>query len=109
MESTPHDANAKTALRLGCGSRPARNTKKHKVLLKILKSLPKGNRTRYSLTGGDKITARYLFAEYFDFYFEVKLWLATNRKPVIKDQWNGMWDRVKLIPSPYFDTLTEMD
>ena len=50
------------------------------------------------LTGGDKITARYLFAEYFDFYFEGKLWLATNHKPVIKDQSNGMWDRVKLIP-----------
>jgi putative DNA primase/helicase len=51
-----------------------------------------------SLTGGDKITARYLFNEYFDFYFEGKLWLATNHKPVIKDQSNGMWDRVKLIP-----------
>lgn len=51
-----------------------------------------------SLTGGDRITARYLFNEYFDFYFEGKLWLATNHKPVIKDQSNGMWDRIKLIP-----------
>jgi putative DNA primase/helicase len=51
-----------------------------------------------SLTGGDKITARYLFNEFFDFYFEGKLWLATNHKPVIKDQSNGMWDRIKLIP-----------
>src|SRR5690606_20900317 len=51
-----------------------------------------------SLTGGDKITARYLFNEFFDFYFEGKLWLATNHIPVIKDQSNGMWDRIKLIP-----------
>lgn len=51
-----------------------------------------------SLTGGDKITARYLFHEFFDFYFEGKLWLATNHKPVIKDQSDGMWDRVRIIP-----------
>lgn len=59
-----------------------------------------------SLTGGDKITARFLFGEYFDFYFEGKLWIATNHKPDIRDQSSGMWDRVKLIP---FTTTIEKE
>lgn len=51
-----------------------------------------------ALSAGDKVSARFLFGEYFDFYFTGKLWIATNHKPTITDYSKGFWDRVKLIP-----------
>lgn len=53
-----------------------------------------------ALSAGDKVSARFLFAEYFDFYFTGKLWIATNHKPTITDHSKGFWDRVKLVPFP---------
>lgn len=50
------------------------------------------------LSGGDKISARFLFGEWFDFYFSGKLWIATNHKPTITDHSKGFWDRLKIIP-----------
>jgi putative DNA primase/helicase len=50
------------------------------------------------LTGGDVVTARFLFSEYFDFYFSGKIFIATNHLPAILDTSQGFWDRVKLIP-----------
>lgn len=51
-----------------------------------------------ALSAGDKVTARFLFGEFFDFFFSGKLWIATNHKPTITDHSKGFWDRVKLIP-----------
>lgn len=51
-----------------------------------------------ALSAGDKITARFLFGEFFDFYFSGKLWIATNHKPQITDHSKGFWDRLKIIP-----------
>jgi putative DNA primase/helicase len=51
-----------------------------------------------ALSAGDQMTARFLFGEYFDFYFTGKLWIATNHKPTITDHSKGFWDRLKLIP-----------
>ena len=50
------------------------------------------------LTGGDRISARYLYGEFFEFTPEFKLFLATNHKPEIRGTDNGIWDRIKLIP-----------
>lgn len=50
------------------------------------------------LSAGDQVTARFLFGEFFDFYFTGKLWIATNHKPVVTDASRGFWDRVKLVP-----------
>jgi putative DNA primase/helicase len=50
------------------------------------------------LTGQDTISARFLFAEYFDFKPQFKLFLGTNHKPVIKDTSHAMWRRIRLIP-----------
>ncbi|MBI4595133.1 MAG: hypothetical protein HY730_02015 [Candidatus Tectomicrobia bacterium] len=50
------------------------------------------------LTGGDKITARFLRAEFFEFYPLFKIWLSTNHKPVIRGTDNAIWDRIRLIP-----------
>ena len=50
------------------------------------------------LTGGDTITARRLYHESFTFQPTHKLWLAFNHKPIIADDSEGMWRRVRLIP-----------
>ncbi len=51
-----------------------------------------------TLTGGDEITARFLHKEFFTFRPTVKLVLAVNHKPVIRDDSFGMWRRVRVVP-----------
>jgi putative DNA primase/helicase len=51
-----------------------------------------------TLTGGDKISARFLFQEFFQFTPTWKLWLATNHKPEIRGTDLAIWSRPKLIP-----------
>jgi putative DNA primase/helicase len=50
------------------------------------------------LTGGDPVTARFLRRENFDFIPVLKLWFATNHRPVIRDTSDGIWRRVLLLP-----------
>jgi putative DNA primase/helicase len=50
------------------------------------------------LTGQDRISARFLYAETFEFVPEFKLWMATNYKPVIRGTDPAIWDRIRLIP-----------
>lgn len=49
-------------------------------------------------TGGDPITARFLFGENFTFQPVGKLWLAANSKPAISERNHAAWRRVQLIP-----------
>lgn len=58
------------------------------------------------LTGGDIITARFLYGEFFDFRPEAKFWMTTNHRPVIKGSDDAVWDRVRLIP---FDNVVPPD
>jgi putative DNA primase/helicase len=51
-----------------------------------------------NLTGRDTVTARFLFAEHFDFRPEFKLWMSTNNKPVIYGTDDAIWDRIRMIP-----------
>ena len=51
-----------------------------------------------SLTGGDRITARYLFQNSFEFEPTHKILLATNHRPTIKGTDWGIWRRLNLIP-----------
>jgi putative DNA primase/helicase len=51
-----------------------------------------------SWTGGDSITARFLFGENFTFRPQGKLWLAANNKPAIAERNYAAWRRVRLIP-----------
>ena len=53
------------------------------------------------VTGGDKIAARFLNKEFFEFVPEFKLFLATNHKPVIKGTDHAIWRRIRLIPFLY--------
>lgn len=50
------------------------------------------------LTGGDTVTARYLYGKEFEFKPEFKLWLATNHKPIIRGTDDGIWRRLMLVP-----------
>ncbi len=50
------------------------------------------------LTGGDRVTARFLYGKDFEFKPEFKLWIAANHKPVIRGTDTGIWRRVHLIP-----------
>ena len=50
------------------------------------------------LTGGDKVTARFLYGKDFEFRPEFKILMVTNCKPVIRGTDQGIWRRVKLIP-----------
>ena len=51
-----------------------------------------------SWTGGDPVTARFLFGENFTFQPQGKLWLAANNKPAITERNHAAWRRVRLIP-----------
>lgn len=51
-----------------------------------------------SLTGGDTISARFLYAEPFEFRPEFKLWVSGNHKPRIRGTDDGIWRRILLIP-----------
>ncbi|MDR0794948.1 MAG: DUF5906 domain-containing protein, partial [Tannerella sp.] len=50
------------------------------------------------ITGNDRMTARFLYGEFFNFVPTFKIWMATNHKPVIKGTDHGIWRRIKLIP-----------
>ncbi|MBT2600904.1 MULTISPECIES: phage/plasmid primase, P4 family [unclassified Oceanobacillus] len=50
------------------------------------------------ITGGDKVTARFLYGDEFDYYPEFKLWMATNHKPIIRGTDDGIWRRMAIIP-----------
>lgn len=50
------------------------------------------------LTGGDKVTARFLYGKEFEFEPEFKLWISTNHKPIIRGRDDGIWRRIHLIP-----------
>lgn len=51
-----------------------------------------------NITGGDSITTRDVFQSSFTYRPQFKLWLATNKKPVVTGTDTGMWERIKMIP-----------
>jgi len=50
------------------------------------------------LTGGDRVTARYMHHDFFEFEPTHKIWLVSNHKPIIRGTDHAIWRRVKLIP-----------
>ena len=61
------------------------------------------------LTGGDKVTARFLYGKEFEFKPEFKLWVATNHKPIIRGTDNGIWRRIMMIPFDATFTKEQQD
>ena len=58
------------------------------------------------ITGGDSVTARFLYNEPFTFTPKFKLWLAVNSLPKVEDFSMGFWRRVRIIP---FERLFQGD
>lgn len=50
------------------------------------------------MTGGGRLSARFMGGEFFNFQTTFKLWLETNHKPRIDDSSKAMFDRIRLIP-----------
>ena len=50
------------------------------------------------ITGNDRITARFLYGEYFSFVPTFKIFMATNHKPILKGTDHGIWRRIRLLP-----------
>jgi putative DNA primase/helicase len=50
------------------------------------------------LTGGDKITARFMRQDFFTFAPTHKLWIVGNHKPVVRGTDYAIWRRIRLIP-----------
>ena len=50
------------------------------------------------MTGGDRISCRRLYQDYFEFAPQFKLWLATNDLPSISGTSEAIWRRITVIP-----------
>lgn len=51
-----------------------------------------------SVTGGDIVTARYLYKESFEFTPQFKLWLVANHQPKARDDDDALWRRILRLP-----------
>ena len=60
-----------------------------------------------SMTGGDKLTTRFLYGEFFDYKPQFKVFLACNHRPIIRDTTHSIWRRIKLIP--FEATISEQE
>lgn len=50
------------------------------------------------LTGGDAIQARFLYGNPFIYVPQFKIFLMTNHKPIIQNNDEGIWRRIRLVP-----------
>lgn len=62
-----------------------------------------------NISGGDAITARYLYSEGFTYIPHCKIWLFVNHKPIVSDDSYGFWRRVRLIPFTRTFSVEEQD
>ncbi|MCW6509799.1 DNA primase family protein [Lichenifustis flavocetrariae] len=53
-------------------------------------------------TGGDKLKARHLNKDYFEFFPQAKLTMQGNYRPKISGTDEGIWGRMILVPWPVF-------
>ena len=61
------------------------------------------------LTGGDSVSASFKGGHVFDYKPKYKLWLATNHKPIIRGNDDGIWRRLPLIPFTVQIPLDKVD
>jgi putative DNA primase/helicase len=54
-----------------------------------------------ALTGGDRISARIMRGDPFEFWPEFKLWIAGNHRPVLRNPDPAMRRRLRLIPMTF--------
>ncbi len=49
------------------------------------------------MTGGDPITARLLYSNFWEFVPEFKLWLSANDRPRVRETDDAFWRRIRVI------------
>ena len=59
------------------------------------------------LTGGDRVTARRMRADFYSFAPSHKLAVAANHRPVVRGQDHAIWRRLRLVP--FTVTIPEAD
>lgn len=62
-----------------------------------------------TLSGGDKVVARFLYGTNFSFKPTFKLFLVTNHTPKIAESSHALWDRLHYIPFERRFTENEID
>lgn len=50
------------------------------------------------LTGGDRITARHMRQDFFEFPPTHKIWMMTNHRPQVRGTDHGIWRRLLVVP-----------
>lgn len=60
-----------------------------------------------SLTGGDTVTTRFLYGEFFEFLPAFKLWLFANHRPDASAEDSALWRRILVIP--FTQSLSEAE
>lgn len=90
------------ALRAGANSSGSELARLHGKRLVLVSELPSNNRLDTALlkdiTGGDLVSARFLYQQPFDFYPQCKIWLKGNYMPSLSDLDKGISRRLKVIP-----------
>lgn len=51
-----------------------------------------------TLTGGDRISCRFLYGEFFEYTPQYKILLLGNYKPKVRGRDHGIWRRIHLLP-----------
>lgn len=52
------------------------------------------------LTGGDTVTARFMYKDFFEFRPQGTIWVSSNHRPVVRGVDDGVWRRHLLVPFP---------
>jgi putative DNA primase/helicase len=63
--------------------------------------------TLKQLSGGDTISARFLYGEFFEYKPQFTICLAANHRPSVRDDDSAIWRRLKLVP--FVNELAEDD
>jgi putative DNA primase/helicase len=102
MGELAHKARAQVLMQAERGGIPNEVAALAGKRLVVSSELSDGNRLNEGLvkdlTGGDTMSARFLYGEVFHFKPTFKLWLYGNHKPTIYGTDEGIWRRVRLIP-----------
>jgi putative DNA primase/helicase len=75
------------------------------VCCEVDEGRPLAEATVKQLTGSDRIKARFMRQDFFEFDPTHKIWLAANHKPVVRGTDHAMWRRIRLIP--FMVTISE--